>query len=517
MPVNAGIYAQYAPAPTRLATLGELAQARDQREVTRQNREITDLNLESKRREFAEKDRTLKVQEQLRGIIARNMTPDGPNQKAILREAYTVDPDAAGDLEKHFSEIQKAATTQRSAELEGEGKQLSYVANALKGVDNDETYQLVLPMLKAYDQKYGDTVSQQLGPTFDPVRVKAAVNAGLSQAEYRQKQVDVLNSEEKNVTKALNLFSLAQDEAGWQDAQQFAKLHAVDDDVAAMGLRGPFSPDMVAKAGALTQTPQQRATLAKEAAAPQGSDYGRFEADYLEAEAAKLGKTVAQLNPQQRVQMKTAARKAFGQADDAAYRGLAPIVIQTAQGPQLLDRTTRTVSPIADAAGQTVGLAPTAAMREKAAGRELVGKSINAIKTLSDKIITRVGPSQRADAIKRGVDTVFGNDPAFRTYQDARMALAGNLAVGQQGSRPSDADIKAIWLPLVPDPYRDTKESADLKWQLINTMSNNQPAASATTGKTVTETQLKNIANMRKTDIETERKRAADAGYQVVP
>ncbi len=51
------------------------------------------------------------------------------------------------------------------------------------------------------------------------------------------------------------------------------------------------------------------------------------------------------------------------------------------------------------------------------------------------------------------------------------MALAGNLAVGQQGSRPSDADIKAIWLPLVPDPYRDTRESAAAKWNLINTMS----------------------------------------------
>ena len=119
---------------------------------------------------------------------------------------------------------------------------------------------------------------------------------------------------------------------------------------------------------------------------------------------------------------------------------------------------------------------PTADMRNKAAGRELVAKSISAVQDLSQRIITKVGPTQRAEALKRGADAVFGNDAEFRTYQDARMGLAGNLAVAQQGSRPSDADIKAIWLPLVPDPYRDTADSAALKWDLIRTMSNAPPS-----------------------------------------
>lgn len=114
---------------------------------------------------------------------------------------------------------------------------------------------------------------------------------------------------------------------------------------------------------------------------------------------------------------------------------------------------------------------PTAEMRNKSAARVLVGNSIDAVRDLSRQIITKVGPAQRIDAIKRGADAVFGNDPSFRTYQDARMALAGNLAVAQQGSRPSDADIQAIWLPLVPDPYRDTQESMEMKWKLIDTMS----------------------------------------------
>lgn len=124
-----------------------------------------------------------------------------------------------------------------------------------------------------------------------------------------------------------------------------------------------------------------------------------------------------------------------------------------------------------------VGLPPTADMRNKTEGRKLVKSSIDSIKAIGDKIITSVGPAQRAEAIKRGAEAVFGTDPTFRTYQDARVALAGNLAVAQQGSRPSDADVKSVWLPLVPDPYRDTSESAAMKWQLISQMSNVEGAA----------------------------------------
>lgn len=149
-----------------------------------------------------------------------------------------------------------------------------------------------------------------------------------------------------------------------------------------------------------------------------------------------------------------------------------PVVIQTSEGPQLLNRSTGTTSPIKTAGGDVVQPAPTALMRNKADAKKLVTKSIDSMETLSKRIITRVGPAQRADAIKRGAEAVFGTDPEFRTYQDARLSLAGNLAVAQQGARPSDADILRIWLPLVPDAYRDTSESAGMKWNLIKTMSN---------------------------------------------
>lgn len=112
----------------------------------------------------------------------------------------------------------------------------------------------------------------------------------------------------------------------------------------------------------------------------------------------------------------------------------------------------------------------TADMRNKQAGKATAAIAVGAVRRLGDGIFTHVGPAQRAAAIERGVEAVFGTDPEFRTYQDSRMALAGTLAVEQQGSRVSDADVRALWLPMVPDAYRDTKESYKLKWQLIDAM-----------------------------------------------
>jgi len=113
----------------------------------------------------------------------------------------------------------------------------------------------------------------------------------------------------------------------------------------------------------------------------------------------------------------------------------------------------------------------TADMRNKQVGRGNLARTVDEVQALSLSIIDKVGVKQRANAIKRGSAAVFGNDPAFKTYQDARLAIAGNLAVGQQGSRPSDADVIRIWLPLVPDAYSDTRDSATMKWRLVRSMS----------------------------------------------
>lgn len=166
------------------------------------------------------------------------------------------------------------------------------------------------------------------------------------------------------------------------------------------------------------------------------------------------------------------ARKVYQQADDRPREQRARIQLVFGEGGlQRVDKDTGKSSPVTAAGGGSFQPGPTADMRNKEQARGLVKGSIDAIDSLGQRIITKAGPQQRLNAAKRGVEAVFGADPEFRTYQDARMALAGNLAVAQQGSRPSDADIKAIWLPLVPDAFRDTSESAKMKWDLIRRMS----------------------------------------------
>lgn len=116
---------------------------------------------------------------------------------------------------------------------------------------------------------------------------------------------------------------------------------------------------------------------------------------------------------------------------------------------------------------KNVGQPRTPEMRSKEAAQKQAGKSISAMKKLSESIIKRIGPAQRADAAKRGAEAVFGTDPEFRTYQDMRRSLAINIAVTKQGGRAvSDADVAAELLT-IPDPYRDTSESTKLKWDMI--------------------------------------------------
>ena len=155
---------------------------------------------------------------------------------------------------------------------------------------------------------------------------------------------------------------------------------------------------------------------------------------------------------------------------------LAPSVIVTPDWQGVVDRRNATARPILGPDGQPILPRPTATAQERQASRDTAVRSIGTIKSIGDSVITKIGPAQRADAAKRGVAAVFGKDPNFRTYQDARLALAGNLAVLQQGSRPSDADIKAIWLPMIPDVFADTSESAALKWRVITVMSGVDPA-----------------------------------------
>lgn len=123
---------------------------------------------------------------------------------------------------------------------------------------------------------------------------------------------------------------------------------------------------------------------------------------------------------------------------------------------------------------QTRGLEPieltktpsAAALREtmKESGRVFLGE----LKKIGDRIFTnKLGYQQKMDALRRGGEAALMNDPDYRTYQDFRQSLAASLGVMEQGSRISDFDVKGIYLPMIPDVFRDTTDSAAQKWRLI--------------------------------------------------
>jgi hypothetical protein len=113
---------------------------------------------------------------------------------------------------------------------------------------------------------------------------------------------------------------------------------------------------------------------------------------------------------------------------------------------------------------------PTAGMRERESARAEMLPKMDALQAAAGEIITRIGPEQRLNATARGVAAVFGSDPDFRTYQDAKAAYGMQLAVANQGAAQlSDRDVQ-IWANLVPDPYRDTASSMDMKFSLLRVM-----------------------------------------------
>jgi len=105
----------------------------------------------------------------------------------------------------------------------------------------------------------------------------------------------------------------------------------------------------------------------------------------------------------------------------------------------------------------------------KAEARINAKNYIAELKKISERLITNpTALAQRIEAIKRGGAAAVANDPDYRTYQDLRESLAATLAVAEQGARVSDYDVRGIYLPGVPDLFKDTSDSASMKWKLIN-------------------------------------------------
>ena len=104
---------------------------------------------------------------------------------------------------------------------------------------------------------------------------------------------------------------------------------------------------------------------------------------------------------------------------------------------------------------------------KKEATSKIVGFVQN-LKGISERLINKkLALQQRVGSSARAVEAALANDPDYRVYQDLRTALAAAMGTAEQGSRISDYDVRGVYLPMVPDIFSDTSESAPRKWEII--------------------------------------------------
>ena len=267
------------------------------------------------------------------------------------------------------------------------------------------------------------------------------------------------------------LFSLAESPEQWQQVQKLGQVYDVPDEV--LTLFGPFSPENLTKAK----------TLASKVAQSTGgtSDYARF----LERYAAGLGKSAAELTAEEEL----AGRKRFGQADDAARRPLAPVIVMGPQGPMVTTGSDRTsVTPILDPQGKPLGPAPTAAQRDKATGMQTAGAVIDSIDELSKRINTQSGVIARISGAAERAKAQANLSDDVSEYQALVAGFTPLLArgVGHVGVL-TEQDVQSV-RQMLPQPG-DSESVRNRKIARIRTIMGRMPGGAeiAASGQAQTE------------------------------
>lgn len=179
---------------------------------------------------------------------------------------------------------------------------------------------------------------------------------------------------------------------------------------------------------------------------------------YVALVEAYTGKPFEEATPEERYRANLGYETTIARA--RADAGVAMIPWQDPATGQVVNRFVRTTE-----GAQYDRIDPVSMLAVEEA-RSQMRPQLLALESLSKKTITTIGPEQRAKALKEGVEAVFGNNPNFRTYVDLKRGMAVNLAKIINGGRPSDKDTEAA-AGYLPDPYRDTTESAAAKWKFL--------------------------------------------------
>jgi hypothetical protein len=252
MPIDAGIYGRFAQDAPRLATIGEIQDAKAKQAETQ---EIRAYNSQKRKMEMTAAQEAEADRQAVQSAFAQHARPDGSVDQEAVLAAVAPRPKAYLMLTEQFSKGRKDATEARAKELETEAKRAERVAQIMQGIEDDDGYQFFRPSLAASDPE----LAEMLPEKFDPKVKDLIVSAGTSRAEFNKQRIDALNRDDDEESKVLNYLSLAQDPDDWQDGWEMAEIYGVTKRLQGAGLTPEFSPDQAQRAAALARTPEQRA------------------------------------------------------------------------------------------------------------------------------------------------------------------------------------------------------------------------------------------------------------------
>lgn len=233
------------------------------------------------------------------------------------------DREAARALQQQDRQLRQQQITIQQQEADAQARQLKTdeeklaatqaLVKQFTGPDGLVDYEAVSNGLGAIDLKAKAELDKHLAD-----RAEARRKAELDKLTKQKTELDLrksqLEADATDVKTWMERYAAIKDDAQktdfWQDVSESKMLGKLR----TAGLSTNSTPE---DAAGLILGAKGRADLAaKQANEAPSSDYGRFETDYIKAEADRMKRPVQALTPADLVRIKTEARKAFGQADD---------------------------------------------------------------------------------------------------------------------------------------------------------------------------------------------------------
>jgi hypothetical protein len=222
--------------------------------------EVAALRDQAEARRQAGEERRQKAADE--AAMRRVLTETGGDIEAALPRLRMISPTAALGLEGKVGEARKQRFDALRAQTESQGKQLDVGVRLLQGVTDEPSYRIVHPLIAQMSPE----IATAMGENFDPARVQQFVQIGLSTKDLldqRNKALDLFVKGDARTALGTYL-STARTPEEWNDFKIGARHFGIPSQL--VDLFGEWDEGAPARAAQLSMTPEERATLAGQAA-----------------------------------------------------------------------------------------------------------------------------------------------------------------------------------------------------------------------------------------------------------